>query len=104
MNTSQMTGVALKGLLDRRELSNVEIMRGLLRTIQEREPDIRAYLFLRPEEELLVDPACFEALCHQLSLAPPEFRVQRGRLRNELNAFRYDVLLRTPESTPGVTW
>jgi amino acid adenylation domain-containing protein/non-ribosomal peptide synthase protein (TIGR01720 family) len=48
----------------------------------------------RQEEELLLDPAFFTALQAQLPrLAGVRFELKRGRDRNELSRFRYDVVL-----------
>ncbi|MDP1796741.1 MAG: amino acid adenylation domain-containing protein, partial [Planctomycetaceae bacterium] len=55
------------------------------------------------EQELLVAPAFFDGLSHQQRLASPEFRLQRGRHRNELNLFRYDVFFHVGESQTNRT-
>ncbi len=56
---------------------------------------------LADEEELLIDPAFFPALSHQL---PPiqrvQLRLKRGRFHNELTRFRYQVLLQVGEPSP----
>jgi amino acid adenylation domain-containing protein len=50
------------------------------------------------EEELVIAPAFFYALPHHLpSLAQVQVRHKRGRYRNELWRFRYDVLLKIGE-------
>ena len=49
---------------------------------------------IEQERELLIDPAYFEWLSQRLPLSPPELRLQHGSHRNELNLFRYDVLLK----------
>ncbi|MGW7412699.1 amino acid adenylation domain-containing protein, partial [Streptomyces sp. NPDC054863] len=53
------------------------------------------------ENELLVDPAYFSALAEEagdLPLAAADIRVKRGRYRNELSRYRYDVVLHTTEA------
>ena len=54
------------------------------------------------ERELLVAPGYFEALCDRLGLGMPQLCLQRGSHRNELNQFRYDVLLRVAGETHDV--
>ena len=59
------------------------------------------------EKELLIAPGYFESLSERLNLGRPELRVQRGNHRNELNLFRYDVLLRAgdmPATAMALTW
>nr|QEO74559.1 AMP-dependent synthetase and ligase [uncultured bacterium] len=63
------------------------------------------------EEELVVDPAFFDALKRHLPrVGLAEVRLKRGRHHNELTRFRYDVFLRVgPEETqtpppPEVDW
>ncbi|HLM54865.1 MAG TPA: amino acid adenylation domain-containing protein, partial [Pyrinomonadaceae bacterium] len=47
------------------------------------------------EEELLIDPALFDALREYFPrISQVEVRLKRGRHHNELTRFRYDVLLR----------
>jgi amino acid adenylation domain-containing protein/non-ribosomal peptide synthase protein (TIGR01720 family) len=54
------------------------------------------------EEELLVDPAFFEALPRRYAgIGDVEVSLKCGRCRNELNAYRYDVVLRTGEISRG---
>src|SRR5205085_776049 len=48
------------------------------------------------EEELLIDPAFFMTLRgHLPEINHAEVRLKRGRHHNEMNCFRYDVVLRT---------
>ncbi len=60
---------------------------------------------LLSETELLLDPGFFEAFSAQNSrVAGVDIRVRRGRYRNELTGYRYDVFLRTnQESTLDLT-
>lgn len=54
------------------------------------------------DEELAVDPAFFLALQQHLpSLASVEILHKRGRTHNELNQFRYDVILHIGEKKPS---
>ena len=54
------------------------------------------------EQELLVDPAFFRALPHILPrVAGVEIHLKRGRHRNDMTAFRYDVVLRLGAPIPG---
>jgi thioesterase domain-containing protein/acyl-CoA synthetase (AMP-forming)/AMP-acid ligase II/SAM-dependent methyltransferase/acyl carrier protein len=51
---------------------------------------------LESEQELAVDPALFPALCERYpALENARVWLKRGKETNELNAFRYDVLLQT---------
>ncbi len=64
---------------------------------------------MEQEKELLIDPAFFEEMSEGLQLGWPELRVQRGGHRNELNLFRYDVLLRgggdaSPSARGDLPW
>ncbi|MET4700143.1 amino acid adenylation domain-containing protein/non-ribosomal peptide synthase protein (TIGR01720 family) [Constrictibacter sp. MBR-5] len=54
------------------------------------------------EEELHVDPAFFHRICSEhAALDHAEIRLKRGTLRDELNAFRYQAVLRsTPPGPP----
>jgi SAM-dependent methyltransferase/acyl carrier protein len=55
------------------------------------------------EEELLIDPAFFRALQQQLpSITAVEIRPKRGRDRNELTQFRFDVVLRIEQALESV--
>ncbi|UKD56651.1 amino acid adenylation domain-containing protein [Amycolatopsis sp. FU40] len=64
---------------------------------------------LSRENELLVPPGFFAALCRDLpGIAGAEATLKRGRYDNELSRYRYDVVLRTaaspevdPESLPA---
>ncbi|HWX42056.1 MAG TPA: amino acid adenylation domain-containing protein, partial [Blastocatellia bacterium] len=48
------------------------------------------------EEELLIDPAFFMSLQDHLpEISRAEVKLKRGRHHNEMNCFRYDVVLRT---------
>ncbi len=54
------------------------------------------------EEELALDPALFHALRHHLPrIRQVETMPKRGRARNELTCFRYDVLLTLDEAPAG---
>jgi amino acid adenylation domain-containing protein len=54
---------------------------------------------LAQERELLLDPALFPALQMRFpQISRVAVRLQRGRVHNELNKFRYTVLLHTSES------
>jgi SAM-dependent methyltransferase len=57
------------------------------------------------EQELVVDPALFRTLSEHLpEISHVSIQVKRGRSRNELTRFRYDVLLHvggTPASEPA---
>jgi aryl carrier-like protein len=56
------------------------------------------------EGELLVDPALFHALPQRMpEIAAVEVRPKRGRARNELTRFRYQVVLRVAGGTAGRT-
>jgi len=64
---------------------------------------------LARERELLVDPAFFTALAHaQPAIAAATAQLKRGRARNELTRFRYDVVLQAaggaPPPTPPARW
>ena len=65
--------------------------RASLQTAELREM-IRARL--AQEKELLIDPAFFHALAARRGVGDVEISLQRGARHNELNQFRYDVLLR----------
>jgi len=60
------------------------------------------------EEELVVDPAFFVVLAARLpAVQRVEIRPKRGRARNELTRFRFDVLLHVggpTDEAPVVTW
>ncbi|WP_413806066.1 amino acid adenylation domain-containing protein [Streptomyces sp. OE57] len=65
------------------------------------------------ERELLIDPAFFSALQATVpDIAAVDIRIKRGKSRNELTRYRYDVVLhkapiaavRTDESAPTATW
>jgi amino acid adenylation domain-containing protein len=81
---------------------------------QERDPEAdpavlagRARLGRLRENELAVDPELFAALRARLPrLGPVEVHLQRGRHRNELSRFRYDVLLHAAPApaAPGIAW
>ncbi|HEX3525566.1 MAG TPA: non-ribosomal peptide synthase/polyketide synthase, partial [Thermoanaerobaculia bacterium] len=56
----------------------------------------------KEEEELVVDPAFFFALAARLpAVRHVEARVKRGRARNELTRFRFDVVLHVGEAAPA---
>jgi amino acid adenylation domain-containing protein/non-ribosomal peptide synthase protein (TIGR01720 family) len=49
---------------------------------------------LSQEQELVIDPAFFAALKHQIpQISAAQILLKRGQHRNELTAFRYDVVL-----------
>jgi amino acid adenylation domain-containing protein len=53
------------------------------------------------EEELVIDPAFFDALrTHLPAISHVEIQIRRGRHHNELTRFRYDVILRVGRPTP----
>ena len=60
------------------------------------------------EEELVVDPAFFSAICHRLTkIDRAEVLIKRGWAQNELTRFRYDVILYVkPQEQPrlATTW
>jgi amino acid adenylation domain-containing protein/non-ribosomal peptide synthase protein (TIGR01720 family) len=59
----------------------------------------RIHRQLAAETELYVDPAFFAAVCRELpALDRAEIHLKRGGIRNELNAFRYQAVLRTDRS------
>ncbi len=56
------------------------------------------------EEELVVDPGFFAALRnHMPRIGQIEIKLKRGRYRNELTCFRYDVVIRLDTETPRLT-
>ena len=58
---------------------------------------------LRQESELVIDPAFFVGLQQQIpGIRRVEINLKRGRTRNELTCFRYDVVLHTGEPLPAV--
>jgi 2-polyprenyl-3-methyl-5-hydroxy-6-metoxy-1,4-benzoquinol methylase/acyl carrier protein len=58
---------------------------------------------LRQESELVIDPAFFVCLQQQMpEIRRVEINLKRGRTRNELTCFRYDVVLHVGESLPAV--
>jgi acyl carrier protein len=88
------------GLVDWWEAS-VEAGRAEPRTTVE---EVRRRMQLRraQERELFVDPTLFVALRHQdARIASVQLRLQRGRARNELNTFRYSVVLHVGEPPAG---
>jgi amino acid adenylation domain-containing protein len=73
------------------------------------ELDARIQHDIDREEELLLDPSLFDALrARYPQLAHVDVQLKEGRARNELTAFRYDVVLRTaPLATselPSFDW
>jgi amino acid adenylation domain-containing protein len=61
----------------------------------------RVHRLLAQEEELVVDPALFLALAQRRDeLSHVEIRPKRGRARNELSKFRYDVTLHVGGTAP----
>ncbi|WP_349345279.1 amino acid adenylation domain-containing protein [Streptomyces rapamycinicus] len=65
------------------------------------------------ERELLIDPAFFSALQATVpDIAAVDIRIKRGKSRNELTRYRYDVVLhkapiaavRADDSAPTATW
>ncbi|MEU8878302.1 amino acid adenylation domain-containing protein, partial [Streptomyces javensis] len=82
------------------ELSGVDLRKAIEQTI-----------FL--ERELLIDPAFFSALQATVpDIAAVDIRIKRGKSRNELTRYRYDVVLhkapvtavRADEVAPTATW
>ncbi len=56
------------------------------------------------EKELLLDPELFRALPRRLPrISSVEVRLKRGRHRNEMTRFRYDVLLRVESEAAAAT-
>jgi amino acid adenylation domain-containing protein len=56
------------------------------------------------EEELVIDPAFFTALKHHLpNISHVKIQPKRGRYRNELTQFRYQVMLRVADHTVPCT-
>ena len=58
---AEMTATSLKGLLDRRETSCVEIMQSVLGEIRARESDVHAFITVRDEADLLADAVAIDA-------------------------------------------
>ena len=60
------------------------------------------------DEELVLDPGFFHALKQRIpKISRVELQVKRGRYRNEMSEFRYDVVLRIGESQvpqPECSW
>ena len=58
---------------------------------------------LSQERELLLDPALFPALQTRFpQISRVTIRLQRGRVHNELNKFRYTVVLHVSETNPAL--
>ena len=57
---AEMTACDLKVLLDRREISCVEVMQSVLGEIRAKETDIHAFITLRDEADLLRDAAAVD--------------------------------------------
>jgi amino acid adenylation domain-containing protein len=58
---------------------------------------------MRQESELVIDPEFFTGLPQQLpQISRVEVQLKRGRARNELTSFRYDVVLHMGESAAEV--
>jgi amino acid adenylation domain-containing protein len=58
---------------------------------------------IETEEELLLDPALFNALRERFpQIGGVELQLQRGRAHNELTRFRYQVVLHVGETPQGV--
>jgi len=56
---------------------------------------------IETEEELLIDPALFDALRDRYpQIGAVEVQLQRGRAHNELTRFRYQVVLHVGEAVP----
>jgi amino acid adenylation domain-containing protein len=64
----------------------------------------RVQSHINQEEELLIDPAFFAALRHRIPrIGRVEVHLKRGRHRNELTRFRYDVVLHIGEEDGSET-
>jgi amino acid adenylation domain-containing protein len=101
---------------DLRSLPLLESFHASIERTQTREEDdpeafaARVRRRVAQDGELVIDPELFEALRRRLPrIARVEVQLKRGRYRNELSRFRYDVLLRigpAPETAEPseITW
>jgi amino acid adenylation domain-containing protein len=93
------------GLIFLGDLRNVRLLEALHVSVQlhQSPPSVsaaevwrRAQRRATQEEELLIDPAFFMSLQDHLpEISRAEVKLKRGRHHNEMNCFRYDVVLRT---------
>jgi aspartyl-tRNA(Asn)/glutamyl-tRNA(Gln) amidotransferase subunit A len=61
MRPAEMTASELKRRLDAGEISSEEVLRDALEVVRAREPEVQAFLHVRPEEELLAEARAVDA-------------------------------------------